>query len=269
MKKIIFISIAAIVLLSSCQKHERIHPSGYLVTHTFTLSNLFPWSTPQENSFITGIDIFDMAADLQIYISEDEEEDDKITIIVDDNVYPHINRSAFGSGQFNDSGELIAYNYTINLQYGHVSFMGRKPNLTIILNVKTLERIGLSGASTSRIEDTLFCKNLEIHLRGASTLRAGQIEANNIVAVLSGASRMDLSGQCETLDLTLSGASSAFGYGMVCDNLKAVFSGASRGEFTVLKTLSATLSGASTLYYRGNPTITYLNTSGSSRLEKR
>jgi hypothetical protein len=250
MKKIIIISITAIVLLSSCQKHTRIHPCGSLVSHTFTNPN------------ITGISLFDMSGDLYIYISEEAEEDTLI-ISVDRNVYPFIRKGFSGAGTSSEKT-----NYTINLHYSNVTFMARKPNLTISLIVRDLNHIGLSGASFANIDGTLVSGDLKIHLSGASTLR-GHIDANKISAELSGASRMDLSGYCETFNLTLSGASKTFGYGMVCNDLTANFSGASRAELTVLETISATLSGASSLRYDGNPRILRNNLSGASSLQRR
>jgi len=225
-----------------------------LVTHTLPLSE---WL--QRPVTITGIDIFDMDCNLYIYILENEDDEDKIEITVNSNVFPHIHWTSINGG-------------TINLMYDKVSFMHRKPNLTISLFVKNLRDVGLHGASTAHINGVVISDNLRIHLRGASELRVhgeGRIEANHISAVLSGASKMNLSGQCEMLDITLSGASQAYGFGMVCEDLDAKLSGASKAEYTVLNTLSATLSGSSVLRYDGNPTIIYSNISGSSRLEKR
>jgi len=264
MKNLIYTTIIITTfLLTSCQKHERIQPSGYLITHTLPIS--------AEHFPITGIDIFDMDCNLYIYISEDENEEDKIEITVDDNVWPHINFSVWGGGSWTE-GEEPNMSYIVNLNYHHVSFMLRKPNLTIVLTVKNLERIGLSGTTVANIGDTLISNNLKIVLKDAATLRIqdrGRIEANHITATLSGASKMDLIGYCKTLDLTMSGASQTSGFGMTCDNLIANFSGASRASLTVLETLSVKLSGASTLRYDGNPQITYSNITGSSTLQRR
>jgi hypothetical protein len=165
-------------------------------------------------------------------------------------------------------------NGTVSIYFEAVSFIGRKPEFSISVTAKELKKIDLSGASVAYFENNdnsqqpLVFDNLKIDLSGASTLR-GHFEANSISASLSGASRMDLSGQCTTFNLSLSGASRAFGYDMICDHLKADFSGASRGEITILKTLSITLSGASTLRYDGNPQIISQNISGASTLKKR
>ena len=259
------ISITAIILLTSCQKHNRIQPSGHLVTYDILLSELFP----KDFGPITGIDIYDMKADLYIHISEDEEE--TLSITVDDNVFPHIliNGSGFGVSS--------TKKYSISMSYHHTTFMIRQPTLSIVLTVRNFERLGLSGASTAYLLDTLVADNLDLRLSGASRFRTahphrreatGRIEANTITAVLSGASILDMSGRCETLDLTLSGASQAVNFSMVCDHLKAVFSGASRASVTVNSTLSATLSGASVLNYGGNPVIIHSNLSGASVLRQ-
>jgi hypothetical protein len=240
MKKIFFTTIAIIFLFSSCERHERVRPSGKPETREFS----FP--------VITGIEIGDNA-NLSVYIAEDVSEDE-IIITVDDNLWPFLT--------VNRSGE------NVTIQFDHVSFIGRQPNLSIILNVRTLKRLGLSGAASCQIQNTLICENLKIRMSGASELR-GHIEAKNIDALLSGASKLDITGQCATLDLTLSGASDIRGYGFACDDLDANFSGASSGNLTVNNTLRATLSGASSLYYDGNPTILRQNLSGASTLQRR
>jgi len=259
MKNLIYItSIITIFALTSCQKHERIQPSGTLVTHTLPIpEGYFP---------ITGIEIFDMECNLYIYISEDENEEDKVEITVDDNVWPHILWRTIGRGSWR-AGEEPNMKYNVDLYYHHVSFMHRKPNLTVVLTVKNLDRIGLSGASIAHLRDTLVSDSLRIVLQGASMLRSvdrGRIEANHITAVLSGASSLNLMGYSQTLDLTMSGASQMSGHGMVCDNLIANFSGASVATLTVQETLSVKLSGASTLNFAGNPEIIFYDVSGAS-----
>ncbi|MCL2027908.1 MAG: DUF2807 domain-containing protein [Bacteroidales bacterium] len=239
MKKIIFISITIILLFASCERHERIRPSGQLVTQSFTFSK------------ITGIDIGNNAV---VYINISEDIDDHIHVTVDDNVRPYL--------------DVDLSRENVMIRFRHVSFIGRQPTLHIALNVKNLKQLGLSGATACQIEDVLTCENLKINLSGASELR-GEIEVHTISATLSGASKIRLVGECKEFNLTLSGASDMSGYDMVCDDLKANFSGASSASITVLNNLSAVLSGASTLRYDGNPTIVKSNLSGASTLRKR
>jgi hypothetical protein len=238
MKKIIFISITAIFLFASCERHERLRPSGQLITENYTFTGT-----------ITGVSVSGAAV---LYVFEGEE--DHIEVEVDDNILPFLNVRKQGE--------------TVNIYFDRVSFIGRQPTVTIYATIKNWKKVNLSGASMGYIDDGINCENLKIVLSGASTFE-GHIEANSIDANLSGASRIDLTGRCKTLELNLSGASKANNYDMVCDNLNAVLSGASNAQLTVLKTLSATLSGASILRYDGDPTIIHSKITGASSLQKR
>jgi hypothetical protein len=246
MKKIFFTTIAIIVLFASCEKHERIRPSGKLEMREFS----YP--------VITGIEVGDNA-NLSIFIMEDIPREDVLFITVDDNLWPFLTVNRSGSFPNPEN---------VSIQFDHVSFIGRQPNLSITLNVRTLKQLRLNGAAFCQIQDSLICGDLRIRMTGASELR-GPIEAKNISASLSGASKMDLTGHCATLDLVLSGASDMRGYNFACDDLEANFSGASSGKLTVKNTLKATLSGASSLYYDGNPDVLRRNLSGASTLQRR
>lgn len=258
MKKIFFLISLTALLLSSCDKHHRVRLSGNLTAKTF-----------DNYTQLTGIEIGDAAT---LYISQGTE--DKLTITTDENALPYL--------VVRKSGE------SVSVYFEDVSFWGRSPELIIDMQVRDLKNLNLSGAAYAYIEtDSLACDYLRIRMSGASLLEgvikanrlsvdangaskwSGQIFANTLSAELSGASRIDLSGYCERLNLELSGASQCYGYGLECDDLKADYSGASKSECTVLKTLSAELSGASTLYYDGDPNIVHCELSGGSNLKRR
>jgi hypothetical protein len=58
-------------------------------------------------------------------------------------------------------------------------------------------------------------------------------------------------------------------YDLVVDNCIAELSGASDVKITVNKSLSAKASGASLLYYKGNPEKKEISSSGASNISQR
>jgi len=141
----------------------------------------------------------------------------------------------------------------------------RMPNLTkLVLSGASIGTISffnsseslsleLSGASILKMED-IDVEDVDIMLSGASTLTAENLfsisSGNNIVSIVEGASSIDLTNFPATnADLSISGASQA------TVNLNG--------------TLDATVSGASTVYYIGEPTMGNLDISDTSTIIKK
>ena len=103
--------------------------------------------------------------------------------------------------------------------------------LQAAVTAPSLAQIQGSGSSRIRLQDPLAGEDLRLEL--------------------SGASRLDLA--LEQLQV---------------DALEVGLSGASNAEVWVRRTLSATLSGASSLRYRGSPTLTRQETSGGSSITR-
>lgn len=126
-------------------------------------------------------------------------------------------------------------------------------------------RLGLKpGANVSNA--TLSAEVTVAHLdsldaRGASQV-TGSIETDHLTATGSGAATVTLSGHAQDLQLSGSGASHWFLSDLAVTGLDAVLSGASNATVTVSGTLAGQADGASTLRYRGTPTITRQQTSG-------
>ena len=102
------------------------------------------------------------------------------------------------------------------------------------------------------------------------TMRVGNgtAELRSMTAGLSGASELTLSGRVGTVSATASGASRLALEQQQVDALEVGLSGASNAEVWGRRTLSATLSGASSLRYRGSPTLTRQEISGGSSITR-
>jgi hypothetical protein len=160
-------------------------------------------------------------------------------------------------------------------------------NITFIVNITVpdLEEVSLSGASTGYLDACSLSNDLTIDLSGASSLEAAAVECLVLTADLSGASSLtgafetsntfidssgasdvELRGSTVTLSAEGSGASSLYLSEYESVSTEVELSGASYGEIYCTGVLELWLSGASTLYYSGNPVLGTVDISGASSL---
>ncbi|MGH8927588.1 MAG: GIN domain-containing protein [Acidimicrobiia bacterium] len=139
-------------------------------------------------------------------------------------------------------------------------------NATLVaeLTVTSLDSINASGASKVH-HLGLRGDDLDVELSGASHLD-GAVDVQSMAAVLSGASGLNLSGEAASLDGEGSGASDLSLLDIHVGELQIELSGASDAEESVSGTLTAALSGASSLRYRGDPNVSNAESSGASSI---
>lgn len=145
--------------------------------------------------------------------------------------------------------------------------MGNR-KLKAYVSFVSINSLEANGASTVRISGTVSGDNFIVKLTGASEL-AGKIKFSKLTADLSGASQIRLSGSVYTADIDASGASDVKGYELSTDGCSVNATGASDIRLTVNKEISATATGASSVYYRGEAVMKNIRTSGASSIAKR
>lgn len=139
--------------------------------------------------------------------------------------------------------------------------------LKVNITVPELTKIKASGASRVEFLNELNTNSLTLDLSGASILN-GTINLTSCNFKLSGASQTDVAGSIDTATIELSGASSIGNYYCNINTLSINLSGASSGSLTANNWLNVNASGASSLHYKGNPTIGEQEISGGSSLIK-
>ncbi len=160
------------------------------------------------------------------------------------------------------NGVLVIW-YADNLKWGK----GDK-KLRAYISFKTLESLEASGACDFKISETLNAENLLLKLSGACDIN-GAVKVGNMNMDLSGASTVKISGHIDNLKLESSGASDVKNYDLIVENCIAKISGASDVKITVTNSITASASGASSLYYKGNPERKDVATSGASSISQR
>ncbi|MFC2062632.1 head GIN domain-containing protein [Chloroflexota bacterium] len=139
--------------------------------------------------------------------------------------------------------------------------------LEAIITMPDIYDLDLSGASNGIIQGFSFSHDFSAELSGASRL-SGDLTAGDVNFVLSGASNVELQGSANDMLAKVSGASRVKLGGFEVDNADVSLSGASNCTVRLDGTLSADVSGASKLTYKGNPTLGSLSSSGGSTIKK-
>jgi hypothetical protein len=126
----------------------------------------------------------------------------------------------------------------------------------------------VSGASHGTVSNFSSTEAVSIAISGASRV-TGDITAGDIGFDVSGASTIELEGSADNMVAVVSGAS-RFNLGdFTVNNANVNISGASTGTINLDGRLDANVSGASTLLYIGDPVMGTINVSGASKLSKK
>ncbi len=108
-----------------------------------------------------------------------------------------------------------------------------------------------------------------LDISGASVATVSNVKADSLKLNASGASKIKIDGEADNLDSDASGASKIDAEDLKVENADINASGASNTTVSVTNELKADASGASTIYYTGEPTNVSPKTSGASSVKKK
>ena len=144
-------------------------------------------------------------------------------------------------------------------------YRNRRHEMNLTITMPMLRAAQFSGASDSRVGG-FSEQDLDLGLSGASRLDfTGQ--AKRLTVNLSGASTATLNGQTVRLLADLSGASRLDATRFPAEEVSVEASGASQARVNATSHLIVDASGASSVRYRGNPTLES-HTSGASTVQR-
>ena len=176
-----------------------------------------------------------------------------ISVTADDNVMEYV--------QVSQVGQTLKIGLRTVTWFGHVT-------LRVSVAMPQLSGLTISGASRGDIYDFSSTEDLDITVSGASRVN-GDITAGNVEFDISGASTIQLEGSANDMVASVSGASRLNLGSFTVNNANVNFSGASSGTVNLDGRLDADLSGASRLWYIGEPTMGTIDTSGASTISKK
>ena len=141
-------------------------------------------------------------------------------------------------------------------------------DLNVYITSPTYKSIEVSGSSDiigqSRITST---DELSLNASGAGDI-VMEVDAPKISAGISGSGSVKLKGQAKDFDVDLSGAGHAYCYDLLTENTNVGISGAGSAQVFASMTLSADVSGAGNISYKGNAKISHQEISGAGSVNK-
>jgi hypothetical protein len=136
------------------------------------------------------------------------------------------------------------------------------------ITMPELGGLDLSGASDANVSGFKSTMNLSVDLSGSSSLN-GDIEAGDVSIDLSGSSEATLSGSGQDLTIDISGSSDLDLVEFPVVDARVDASGTSSATVNASGRLDVDASGASDVYYLGDPTMGTIDTSGESSVEQK
>ncbi len=136
-----------------------------------------------------------------------------------------------------------------------------------VTGFKSSENFSLNVSGASSLDmDGIKVDNAEFEVSGASRI-SGNMTANDTEFEVSGASSIELSGSANNITLNVSGASRVDLADFSLNDANIEISGASEATLNVKGRLDSVLSGASRLYFHGNPTMGNISVTGASTIK--
>jgi len=142
---------------------------------------------------------------------------------------------------------------------------GRTPR--IVVTFKDLQYIGTSGAAEIRAT-AVNVPELRISSSGATSLKIDDLQARTLRVSGSGAMTAELTGRVTDQQVSISGAADYRAEHLVSDSATVTVSGAGVVIVDARQKLKASLSGAGTIEYLGDPEVEQ-RVSGAGRVKKR
>jgi hypothetical protein len=180
-----------------------------------------------------------------------------VEVTTDDNLMEFVRIS-------DDGGTL-----TLGLDHGGKALsISPKVGLKAVVTMPELEGVTLSGACTATAEDFETKKTFALHAGGASTF-SGTISADKVDAKAEGASTITVRGKAKSAVVQGSGASHIKLGDLTVARATVHLSGASSSTVNAVDKLDYSVSGASHLDYRGQPTLGEQDSSGASSVSQK
>lgn len=175
--------------------------------------------------------------------------------------------SVKATGELNDLDDLeIFVNSSQELSIRYKNSWRTRERMDFTITMPALREVHLSGAATALLAGFDQQSELSIKLSGAAELTAG-IEVNQLIIDLSGGSLLTIDGSGDMVSGNITGASECRAYDFTAHEANLNLSGGSLAWVNISNLLKVKGSGASTVRYKGTPTV-QSDLSGGSRVDK-
>jgi hypothetical protein len=202
---------------------------------------------------LSGFDELRISHAFQVDVKQGE--DYHVITRVDDNVQEYL--------VVDKSGDTLRIGLDPDYNYST-----KNTTLEAEVTMPELVRIRLSGSSDATISGFASTSPFSADLSGSSSLR-GEIESGDARVDVSGSSSVILTGAAQDLTIDASGSSDVDLSALRVSDANVDASGSSTVTVKPYGRLTVGASGASNVYYLGEPTLGNIDTSGSSSVEHR
>lgn len=170
-----------------------------------------------------------------------------VTVEDDENLLPYL--------------ETNVENGTLNIRYQHgISVSG--DHAKIYITAPTLSGITTSGTSNITLNGVLQNSNkISFKTSGVGNID-GEVDAPAVSVTISGTGTVKLNGHTKNFDCDISGVGHAACGNLESENTNVDVSGVGDAHVFASVHLSAKVTGAGSIYYRGNPQNPEIQTSG-------
>ena len=128
--------------------------------------------------------------------------------------------------------------------------------ITATISTASLSLLTLSGAASSRIHGNITGENFKLDLSGATKVVIDNINVTDFFTDASGATTIEVNGGVvQHAQYEMSGASKIITYPLQAGHVDLSISGASSCQITATQKLTAGISGAGKVKYKGHPVI--------------
>jgi hypothetical protein len=230
---IVIVVASAIILLGEWLPTSEVVGSGNLVT--------------QQKDF-SDFSAIEVSTAFEVEISQSSFYD--ISVTADDNIIDYVEVSKTGN--------------TINVGMKDGSF--QSATLQVEIEMPEIGSLVLSGATAGIIKDFSSLEPFFVELSGASSLQMRDMDVGDFEVEISGASTLTAEGSGNNLLSIVSGSSHMDLTNFAVTNGDLSITGASQATVNLDGTLDATVSGLSTLYYIGEPTMGDIDVSDTSTI---
>jgi hypothetical protein len=238
MNRIFLAAVFFSVIFTSChfRSGKRIDGNGVIKSETRSV-----------NSFNS----INVSGEIEVYVKQDSVT--SVRIETDENLleYVHI-KTEGGALQIEEEDG-----------YDPVSAKGIK----VYVSGQSFKGFEASGACDMYSENKISSSNeISINATGASSIKM-ELKAPKVTAEITGASHVTLNGETKNFDADASGASDIKCFELMTEETDVEVSGASHAEIFASVKSSLHASGASSIKYKGNATVTQ-ETSGAGSVNK-
>ena len=240
MKKILLLALCSFIVIAVSAQDEKVFVND---------------KNAQPRQVAGAFSAISVAGSIDLYLSQSDEE--VVVVSAAETKY----RDRIVTEVIN--GELKIYYNDKGLQWSSGS-----KKLKAYVSFKTMQKLTASGASDIYVQGVLKADALKMDISGSSDFK-GAVDVNHLSLEQSGSSDSRVSGRAQNVKIEVSGASDVKGYDLVADYCEAIASGASDIQITVAKELTASASGASDIYYKGQGITRNIKSSGASSVARR